>query len=35
VGNVLETYLAMAPGEERRNFFAENRKEIERLQAKG
>lgn len=35
VGNVLETYLAMTPGEERRKFFAEHRKEIERLQAKG
>jgi len=35
VGNVLETYLAMEPGEERRRFLVDNRKEIERLQAKG
>lgn len=35
VGNVLETYLAMEPGEERRKFLVDNRKEIERLQAKG
>ena len=33
VGNVLETYLAMQPGQERREFFAKNRKEIERLQS--
>ena len=33
VGNVLETYLAMQPGQERREFFAANRKEIERLQS--
>jgi ATP-dependent Clp endopeptidase proteolytic subunit ClpP len=33
IGNVLETYLAMQPGQERREFFAKNRKEIERLQS--
>ncbi|MAC02138.1 MAG: hypothetical protein CMG97_11010 [Marinovum sp.] len=33
VGNVLESYLAMQPGQERREFFAKNRKEIERLQS--
>lgn len=33
VGNVLETYLAMQPGQERREFFGKNRKEIERLQS--
>lgn len=33
IGNVLETYLAMQPGHERREFFAKNRKEIERLQS--
>jgi hypothetical protein len=32
-GNVLETYLAMQPGKERREFLAKNRKEIERLQS--
>tara|TARA_B100001057_G_scaffold27485_1_gene25256 strand:+ start:4263 stop:5444 length:1182 start_codon:yes stop_codon:yes gene_type:complete len=31
--NVLETYLGMQPGQERREFFAKNRKEIERLQS--
>lgn len=30
--NALEIYLGMSPGAERREFFAENRKEIERLQ---
>lgn len=33
ISNVRETYLAMQPGQERREFFAENRKEIERLQS--
>ena len=33
VGNVLETYLAMQPGQERREFLAKNRNEIERLQS--
>jgi ATP-dependent Clp endopeptidase proteolytic subunit ClpP len=33
IGNVLETYLAMQPGQERREFLAKNRKEIERLQS--
>ena len=33
IGNVLETYLAMQPGQDRREFFAANRKEIERLQS--
>ena len=33
IGNALETYLAMNPGQERRDFFAKNRKEIERLQS--
>ena len=33
IGNVLETYLAMQPGQDRREFFAKNRKEIERLQS--
>ena len=33
IGNVLETYLAMQSGQERREFFAKNRKEIERLQS--
>ncbi len=33
VGNVLETYLAMQPGQERREFLAKNRREIERLQS--
>ena len=33
IGNVLESYLAMQPGQERREFFAKNRKEIERLQS--
>jgi len=32
-GNVLESYLGMQPGQERREFFAKNRKEIERLQS--
>jgi ATP-dependent Clp endopeptidase proteolytic subunit ClpP len=32
-GNVLETYLAMQPGKERREYLAKNRKEIERLQS--
>lgn len=33
IGNVLETYLAMQPGQDRREFFAKNRKEIEKLQS--
>jgi ClpP class serine protease len=33
IGNALETYLGMQPGKERREFFAKNRKEIERLQS--
>ena len=33
IGNALETYLAMNPGQERRAFLAKNRKEIERLQS--
>jgi len=33
IGNVLESYLGMQPGQERREFFAANRKEIERLQS--
>ncbi len=33
IGNVLETYLAMQPGQERREFLAKNRNEIERLQS--
>lgn len=33
IGNALETYLAMNPGQERREFFAKNRKEIEKLQS--
>lgn len=33
IGNVLETYLGMQPGQERREFFAKNRKEIEKLQS--
>jgi len=33
IGNALETYLGMQPGQERREFFAKNRKEIERLQS--
>jgi DNA repair exonuclease SbcCD ATPase subunit len=33
IGNVLESYLGMQPGQDRREFFAKNRKEIERLQS--
>ena len=33
IGNVLETYLAMQPGQERREFLAKNRREIERIQS--
>lgn len=33
IGNVLESYLAMQPGQERREFLAKNRNEIERLQS--
>ena len=33
IGNALETYLGMQSGQERREFFAKNRKEIERLQS--
>jgi len=33
IGNALETYLGMQPGQDRREFLAKNRREIERLQS--